>query len=70
MKRTIYLPEHLDGQLDKYLKEHPSETLSSLVQEVLEVKLVPKDISKLLALSGIVAEAPHNSSDHAEDYGD
>lgn len=67
MKRTIYLPEEL-ARLNEYLKKHPQETLSSIVQEALEVKLVHKDVSKLLALAGVVQNAPCNASDRAEDY--
>jgi metal-responsive CopG/Arc/MetJ family transcriptional regulator len=67
MKRTIYLPDQLSEQIDAYLKEHPDETLSSLVQSALEVKLAPKDVSQLLSLAGIVQHATHPAADHAED---
>lgn len=67
MKRTVYLPDEL-ARLDKYLRKHPDETLSSIVQEALEVKLVHKDVSKLLALAGVVQNAPCNAGDRAEDY--
>ena len=68
MKRTVYIPDDLAERLNKYLREHPDETLSSIVQSALEVKLAHKDVSKLLALAGIVQEAPCNATDHAEDY--
>ncbi|MDJ0661947.1 MAG: hypothetical protein QNJ42_21040 [Crocosphaera sp.] len=68
MKRTIYLPDELAQRLSNYLKEHPQETLSSLVQNSLETKLESKDISKLLELAGIVQDAPRNASENAEDY--
>jgi len=68
MKRTIYLPDDLAERLNEYLKQHPEETLSSIVQEALEVKLVHKDVSKLLDLAGIVQNAPCNAGDRAEDY--
>ena len=68
MRRTVYLPDDLAERLNKYLREHPDETLSSIVQSALEVKLAHKDVSKLLALAGIVQEAPCNAADHAEDY--
>lgn len=68
MKRTVYLPDELAERLNEYLTKHPDETLSSIVQEALEVKLVRKDISKLLALAGVVQNAPCNAVDHAEDY--
>lgn len=68
MKRTIYLPDDLAERLNEYLEKHPEETLSSIVQAALEVKLVPKNVSKLLALAGIVENAPDNGCDRAEDY--
>ena len=68
MKRTVYLPDHLAERLTEYLTEHPSESLSSIVQEALEVKLAHKDVSKLLALAGIVTEAPCNGAERAEDH--
>ena len=68
MKRTVYLPDDLAERLKEYLTKHPDETLSSIVQEALEVKLVRKDVSKLLALAGVVQNAPCNAVDHAEDY--
>lgn len=68
MKRTVYLPDELAERLNEYLTKHPDETLSSIVQEALEVKLVSKDVSKLLALAGMVQNAPYNAVDHAEDY--
>ena len=67
MERVINLPEELAQRLDIYLQEHPEETFYSLVKEALEIKLMPKDISKLLDLAGIVTEAPYNAADHAED---
>lgn len=68
MKRTVYLPDDLAERLNEYLRAHPDETLSSIVQQALEVKLAHKDVSKLLALAGVVQEAPCNAADHAEDY--
>ncbi|WP_416674633.1 hypothetical protein [Egbenema bharatensis] len=67
MQITIDLPEPLARQLTDYLRAHPQETVVSLVQEALEIKRSPKDSSKLLELAGIVAEAPRNARDHAED---
>ena len=57
MQITIDLPEPLAQQLAVYLQAHPQETVSSLVREALEIKLTPKDSSKLLELAGIAAEA-------------
>ncbi len=44
------------------------ESLSSIVQSALEMKLVHKDVSKLLTLAGVVQNAPCNAGDRAEDY--
>lgn len=68
MQLTVDLPDSLAERLNAYLQEHPEETVLSLIQEALEVKLIPKDSSGLLALAGIVTEAPHNARDRAEDY--
>jgi len=67
MKLTLEVPDSLGKHLNDYLKEHPEETLLSLVQEALEVKLIPKDTAKLLELAGIVTEAPRGAAEHAED---
>jgi hypothetical protein len=67
MKRTIYLPDYLSEQIDTYLAQHPDETLSSLVQGALEIKLAPKDLSQLLSLAGIVQHPTHPASEQAED---
>ena len=52
----------------EYLKEHSEETISSIVQEALEVKLAHKDVSELLTLAGIIQNAPCNAVDRAEDH--
>ncbi len=67
MNHTIYLPAHLSEQIDVYLDKHPQETLSSLVQDALERKLAPKDLSQLLSLSGIVQHPTHSAAEQAED---
>ena len=67
MKRTAYLPDDLAERLNEYLKEHPEETIFSIVQEALEVKLAQKDVSKLL-IAGIIQNAPCDAADRAEDY--
>lgn len=70
MKRTIYLSDELEVQVNQYLNDHPNETLSHIVQQALEVRFATKDVSKLLSLAGIVQEAPRNSSEQAEDFQD
>lgn len=55
-ERTIQLSDDLARLVDDYLQEHPGENLSTLVQDILEIKVVRKDLSKLLELSGIVSE--------------
>ena len=42
MKLTIEVPDNLAKRLNNYLKEHPEETPLSVVQEALEIKLIPK----------------------------
>ena len=68
MKRTVYIPDEYANALDNYLKEHPEETLSSIMQEAIQKKLAQKDISKFLALAGLIQDAPCNAANHAEDY--
>lgn len=65
---TIELPDQLAEQLTTYLETYPTETLAELIQEALQVRLVPKDGSKLLALAGIVTAAPRGAAEHAEDF--
>ncbi len=67
---TLEIPDQLADQLNVYLKQHPEEDLTSLIQDVLEIRLMPKDGSKLLELAGIVKEAPRGASEHAEDFND
>lgn len=59
MQLTVELPDALAERLKTYLQEQPEETVLSLIQEALEVKLISKDSSELLALAGIVTKAPH-----------
>ena len=68
MKRTVYIPEELGESLSEYLKEHPEETLSSIMQEAIHRKLAQKNVSDFLALAGIVKDAPCNARENAEDY--
>lgn len=67
---TIELPDQLAEQLATYLEACPTETLASLIQDALQVRLLPKDGSKLLALAGIVTDAPRGAAEHAEDFDD
>ena len=67
MKRSIELPEKLAELIEEYLKERPYEELCGLLQSTLAIKPEFKDLSGLLALSGIVKQAPRNAADHAED---
>jgi metal-responsive CopG/Arc/MetJ family transcriptional regulator len=55
-ERTIQLSDDLAKLVDDYLKEHPEETLSSLIRDVLEIKVTRRNLGKLLELSGIVTE--------------
>ena len=67
MKRTLYIPDELWTELDEYLKNHPKQNPSSVVQEALAEKLRPKNGSRLLSLAGIVENAPTDASVN-EDY--
>lgn len=69
-KLTIEVPEKLAEQLNDYLKAHPEESIAELLDEALQIKLTPKDSSKLLNLAGIVTDAPRGAADHAEDFQD
>ncbi len=67
---TIELPDQLAAQLTAYLEADSTASLAELIQEALQVRLVPKDSSKLLALAGIVTDAPRGAAEHAEDFED
>ncbi len=67
MKRTLYIPDELWAQLEEYLREHPEQNPSSLVQVALTEKLRPRNGSRLLELAGIVENAPPDASVN-EDY--
>ncbi len=67
MKRTLYVPDELWEQLEEYLKNHPEQNPSSVVQAALEEKLRPRNGSRLLELAGIVENAPPDASVN-EDY--
>ena len=56
MRRTIYLPDELDKQVEEYLRQNPKANLSGLVRDALREKLRPRHLGGLLALSGIVKE--------------
>ena len=62
MKRTLYIPDELWEQLSDYLKEHPQENASSVVQVALKDKLRPRNGARLLELAGIVENAPPDAS--------
>ena len=58
MRKTIYFPDDLAAQVDDYLRRHDGLTFSSLVQEALERKIAPPDLSGLLDLAGFVSVPP------------
>lgn len=62
MKKTLYIPDDLWQQLSQYLKENPTENVSSVVQEALKDKLRPSNGAGLLQLAGIVKDAPADAS--------
>ncbi len=67
MRRTIYLPDELGRLVEEYLREHPDVTLSALVREALEQKLIPRDPRAILKLAGLVTQASTSACDRAED---
>lgn len=62
MKRTLDIPDELWNQLSDYLKQHPQENASSVVQVALKDKLRPRNGKRLLELAGIVESAPISAS--------
>ncbi|MBI3971937.1 MAG: hypothetical protein HY332_11660 [Chloroflexi bacterium] len=67
MKRTIYLPDDLAERVEAYLREHPSLTFSTLVQEALAKEVMPPDPSAILDLAGLVPNASTIARERAED---
>ncbi len=67
MKRTVYIPDDLDKKFDEYLKEHPKETHSSVMQEAIQRRVSERDVAAFLALSGIVEDTSCDAHDRAED---
>jgi hypothetical protein len=62
MKKTLYIPDDLWEQLGLYLKENPTENVSSVVQEAFKDKLGPCNGAGFLDLAGIVKHAPADVS--------
>ncbi len=62
MRKTLYIPDELWEQLNDYLKEHPQENASSVVQVALKDKLRPRNGARLLELAGIVKNANPDAS--------
>jgi hypothetical protein len=58
MRKTIYLPDDLAARVEEYLRAHRNETFSSLVQQALKEKVVPKDPRSILDLIGFVSVDP------------
>jgi hypothetical protein len=58
MRKTIYLPDDLAGQVNEYLDIHRDETFSSLVQRALKKEVAPKDPRSILDLIGFVSVDP------------
>jgi hypothetical protein len=67
MKRTVYLPEDLEVKVTEYLQQNPQFTFSRLIQESLETRLSPRDLSPLLKLAGVVTEAGNSAASTVED---
>ena len=43
MQQPIAISENIVNRLDRYLQEHPDESLSSLLEEILQQKENPED---------------------------
>ena len=54
-------------QLEEYLKNHPDQNPSGVVQTALKEQLPPRNGSRLLELAGIVENAPPDALMN-EDY--
>jgi len=67
VKRTLYLPDHLDRRVRAHLRTHPKVTFSRLVQDALERHLGSHDLGRLLRLAGMVKSAPPDARSRAED---
>ena len=67
MRRTIYLPDELNEHVEAYLRDHPGQTFSSLIRELLVRRVKPRDLSGLLELSGIVKEITPRTPEQPED---
>lgn len=72
MKRTINFPEELAKEMEEYLKEHPEETWSGLVQKGVRqiIRGKRKDLSKVLDLIGILddTDVPSDLSIKEDEY--
>jgi hypothetical protein len=69
MDAGISIPSELEQPLQAYLADNPNQTLSDLVQELLESKLKPKP-NKILELIGFVdsrASKPRTQEEIAQD---
>lgn len=67
---TIQLPEPLATQLKHHPQENPAETVADVLNPGLQERFQPKDLAKLLELSGIVTDAPRGAAEQAEDFED
>jgi hypothetical protein len=68
MKRTIHLPDELAQRMAEYLREHPEETWSGLVQKGVRHVIRPKDPARLQNLIGILEDAPPDLSTNEDQY--
>lgn len=68
MKTTIYIPDDLAKRLEEKLIQNGEDSLSKLIQRILEKELMEKDIQHFLAWSGVVEEAPKHADEEAEDF--
>lgn len=62
MQRTIELPDDLAARVDEYLAQHEGQTLSSLVQQVLEREVSQQEHSSILDLAELVDETRQDAA--------
>ncbi len=55
VQQTIKISDHLAGQIEQYLQQHPEVTLSDLIEEALEQGLTLNSVSDVPGLNNLSA---------------
>jgi metal-responsive CopG/Arc/MetJ family transcriptional regulator len=66
MQRMIELPDELAARVDEYLKLHEGETLSSLVQQMLEREVTRDERPSIRELAGLTDERREDIANRRE----